>query len=146
MLYIAEPNYICPSVRKHTTTFDKMAVEVRESLKKEIMNDVTESGLKTITVSSDHGTSGDRLMTKENAVIVARTTDDFLIKKDIVMMLQCEESQTGKQIRTEVKGALKERAGYDESWLVNWVTDGESKQLNATDPTKHPELGKSGGV
>ena len=61
-------------------------------------------------------------MTKENAVTVARTTKDFVIKKDIVKMLVCKEVQTGKQIRTEVKKALEEGAG-----LVDWVTDGEAK-------------------
>ena len=140
LLYAAEPNFICPSAKKHTSKFDEMAVEVKKSLKKEIIKDVTEAGHKTIIVTSDHGTSGDRLMTKENAVTVARTTEDFVIKKDIVKMLVCKEVQTGKQIKTEVKGALEEGAGYDDSWLVDWVTDGEAKQLNATDPSNHPEV------
>ena len=140
LMFVAEPNYICPSAKKHTTKFDAMAVQVKEKLKKEITKDVTEAGHKTIVVISDHGKSGDKFQSKENAVVVARTNKDYVIKKDIVIMLKCTESQSGKQIRTEVKNALIERAGYDESWKVNWVTDGEKKQLNATDPTKHSEL------
>jgi hypothetical protein len=66
---------------------------------------------------------------------VSRTTDNFVIKKDIIQMLKCEESQTGKQIRTDVKEALIKGAGYEEDWIVNWVTDGEAKQLSATDPS-----------
>ena len=46
-----------------------------------------------------------------------------------------------KQIKREVKAVLVERAVYQEDWKVNWVTDGESKQLNATNPNLHPEIG-----
>ena len=141
LLHTAEANFICPSKGKHTETFDAMAVKVKDDLKKEIIKDVTTAGHKTITITSDHGTHGDRFHSKENAVTVARTTNDFVIKKDILVMLNCVESQTGKQIRKEVKEALVERAGYEEDWKVNWVTDGESKQLNASNPNLHPEIG-----
>ena len=141
LLHTAEPNFICPGRTTHTAQFDIAAAKVKADLKKEIVKDVTTAGHKTITVTSDHGTHSDRFHTKENAVTLSRTTENFVIKKDIIQMLKCEESQTGKQIRTEVKEALIKGAGYEEDWIVNWVTDGEAKQLNATDPTKHPELG-----
>ena len=36
-----------------------------------------------------------------------------------------------------MKDAIVERAGYQEDWRVLWVTDGEAKQLNATNPALH---------
>ena len=140
LLHLAEPNFLCPSRKKLTQMFDAAAVNVKESLKKEIVKDVTESGHKTISVVSDHGTSGDRFRTKKNAVVVLRTTKDFVIKKDVVKMLTCEESQTGNRIKQEVKEALIEYAGYEEEWIVNWKTDGEAKQLNASDPSKNTDV------
>ena len=121
-----------------------MAIKVKDDLKKEIIKDVTKAGHKTITITSDHGTHSDRFHSKENAVTVARTTDDFVIKKDILVMLDCKESQTGKQIKGEVKAALVERACYQEDWKVNWVTDGESKQLNASNPNLNTSWQTSG--
>ena len=46
-----------------------------------------------------------------------------------------------KQIKSEVKAVIVEKAVYQEDWKVNWVTDGEGKKLNATNPNLHPEIG-----
>ena len=81
VLHIAEPNYICPSRRKHTKHFDRNSEKVKEGLKKEIINDIT--GHRTIAITSDHGKSGDRFHAKKNAVTVARTDDNFVIKKTL---------------------------------------------------------------
>ena len=51
-------------------------------------------------------------------------------------MIQCQGSQTGHQIKLDILEALKERAGYNNTWIVNWVTDGEAKLVNARDPAK----------
>ena len=141
LLFTAEPNYITPSRRKHTLNFDKEALAVHESLKKEVVKDVTEAGHKTISITSDHGTSSDQLRTKKNALTVARCTNDFVIKKDVVKLIKCVGSQTGLAIRKDVKNSLVERIGYEEDWFTNWVTDNESKQINARDPNKHHEVG-----
>ena len=139
-LFTAEPNYITPSRRRHTLNFDKEAVVVYESLKKDVVKDVTEAGHKTISITSDHGTSSDQLRTKKNALTVARYTNDFVIKKDVVKLIKCVGSQTGLAIRKDVKNSLVERIGYEEDWITNWVTDNESKQVNARDPNKHHEV------
>ena len=141
LLFIAEPNYIMPGRTRHTSNFDSEAVKVVEHLKKEITSDVTEAGHKTINITSDHGTSTDQFRTKKNALTVARCDKDFVIKKDIVMMIKCEGSQTGKKIRQDVKSELEAKAGWKDDWTVNWVTDNESKQVNARLPDKHPEVG-----
>ena len=141
LLFIAEPNYIMPSRKRHTSNFDAEAVKVVDNLKNEIIKDVTEAGHKTICITSDHGTSSDQFRTKKNALTVARCDKDFVIKKDIIKMIKCDGSQTGKKIREDVKTELESKAGWKEDWSVNWTTDNEAKQVNARLPGKHPEVG-----
>ena len=81
---------------------------MKEDLKKEIIKDVT--GHRTIAITSDHGKSGDRSYTMKNAVTVARTDDNFVIKKDIVKMITCEKPQSGLEIKIEVKDVIVEKA------------------------------------
>ena len=140
LLFIAEPNYIVPGRKRHTANFDKEALNIVEELKKEIVRDVNEAGHKTICITSDHGTSDDQFRTKKNALTVSRCTKNYVIKKDIVKMIKCEGSQTGLRIRKDVKLSLTERAGWESSWTVNWVTDNEAKQVNARAPDKHHEV------
>ena len=137
VIAIAEPNYIVPSVTTHIKRFDEAAVSVREKLKKEIVKDLAEAGHNVISVTSDHGTSADRFRTKKNVVNVIRTTKDFRIKTSIVKMIKCKGSQTGLQIRKDVKEALEDGAGMRNDWIVNWMTDGEAKQKSARNPTYH---------
>ena len=99
--------------------------------KKEIIKDVEEAGHLTISITSDHGTSHDKHRSKKNVVTVIRTTKDFKINSNIVKMIRCQGSQTGLKIRQDVKEVLAEGAGVDGTWRVNWVTDNESKQINA---------------
>ena len=141
VLFIAEPNYIVPSRRRHTAHFDNEARTVEEDLKKDITKDVTEAGHKTINITSDHSTSADQFRTKKNALTVARCDQNFVIKKDIVKMIECEGSQTGERIRKDVKRWLVQGAGWQADWIVNWVTDNEAKQVNARMPGKHPVVG-----
>ena len=56
-------------------------------------------------------------------------------------MITCEGSQTGLKIRQDVKKWLVQGAGWKPDWIVNWVTDNESKQVNARHPGKHHEVG-----
>ena len=140
MLFIAEPNYIVPGRKRHTANFDKEALNIVVELKKEIVRDVNEAGHKTICITSDHGTSDDQFRTKKNALTVSRCTKNYVIKKDIVKMIKCEGSQTGLRIKKDVKLSLTERAGWESSWTVNWVTDNEAKQVNARAPDKHHEV------
>ena len=44
VLFEAEPNYICPSRRRHTLNFDEAAIKVKDDLKKDIVRDITEAG------------------------------------------------------------------------------------------------------
>ena len=141
VLFTAEPNYLCPSRHKVTALFDDMAKKIKEDLKLEITKDIEEAGHFTLNICSDHGTSSDRHMTKKNAVTVARTTKDFVIKKDTLKLITCEGSQTGLQIRKDIKQALIFGAGWKEGVKINWVTDNESKQINARDPSKHQAVG-----
>lgn len=141
LMFNAEPNYLCPSRQKLTAWFDSTAEKVKEALKEEIIRDISEAGHNTISICTDHGTSADRFRSKKNAVTVARTTKDFKIKKDTLKLLVCEGSQTGAQIRKDVKQALIHGAGWREGVKINWVTDNESKQINARNPSKHQAVG-----
>ena len=141
VLFNAEPNYLCPSRTKLTELFDKMAVKVKEDLKDEILRDIKEAGHNTLSICTDHGTSQDRMRHKKNAITVARTTKDYIIKKDTLKLLVCEGSQTGAQIRKDVKQALIHGAGWREGIKINWTTDNESKQINARNPNKHQAVG-----
>ena len=55
-------------------------------------------------------------------------------------MIQCQGSQTRHQIKLDILEALKEQTGYDNTWIVNWVTDGEPKQVNAREPAKNQNV------
>ena len=77
VLFIAEPNFICPSRNRHTKNFDQTAIKVKEELKKDIVRDIMEAGHKTVSITSDHGTSSDVDKTKKNALTLARTTKNF---------------------------------------------------------------------
>ena len=137
VIAIAEPNYIVPSARSHIKNFDDAAIIVREKLRKEIVKDLAEAEHKVISVTSDQGTSADRFRTKKNVVNVIRTTKDFRIKTSIIKMIKCKGSQTGLQIRKDVKETLEVGAGMENDWVVNWMTDGEAKQKSARNPTYH---------
>ena len=141
VIFVAEPNYLCPSRTRNTSNFDGMAKKVKKDLEEEINKDITDAGHKTLTICTDHGTSADKFRTKKNAVTVARTTKDFVIKKDTLKLMVCEVPQTGAQIRKDVKKALMEGAGWKEGVKINWVTDNESKQINARNPLKHHAIG-----
>ena len=103
VLFELDPNYICYSKKTARKKFDDMAAKVEVDLKKEILNDITEAGHKTVSIMTDHGTGNDILKTKKNVVVLSRTTKDFQLKTDTVAIINCSESQTGLQIRKSVE-------------------------------------------
>ena len=141
LMFTAEPNYVMPSRRTITRLFDQMSDGVSNSLRAEIKKDITEAGHLTLNVITDHGTSNDVCRTKRNAVVVTRTTKDFIIKTDTVALIQCQGSQTGLQIRKDVKEALIKAIDFDSSMILNWVTDGASTEKSARRPGNHPSVG-----
>ena len=140
MMFEAQPNYVCLSRKGITHKFDKMSDEVVLNLKKEIVEDVTKAGHFTVHLMSDHGTSNDILKTKKNVLILARTTENMEIKTDTVAVIPSIGSQTGLQIRKDIKEAVTNAAGYDSSWIVCWVTDGAANVKNARKPGAHPSV------
>ena len=143
MMFEAQPNYLCLSRKVVTEKFDKMSEDVTSKLKKEIVEDVSKAGHYTIHLMSDHGTSNDVLKTKKNVLILARTTDKMEIKTDTVALIPSIGSQTGLQIRKDIKEAVTSAAGYDPSWTVCWVTDGAANAKNARKPGAHSSVGFS---
>ena len=148
MIFKAEPNLVLPSRTSFTTAMDRAALTARNEQKKEIIADIDLTH-KTLVAVTDHGTSKDMFRTHKNAVVGLWCTKDFVIKRGIIDLYKCEGSQNGGQIRRDVKNSLVTWAGWKPDWRLSWVTDGESKQLNARDPNKHREVGlrvcKTGG-
>ena len=140
LVFKLEPNLVLPSRTSFTKDLDEAAKKARVEQKEEIIQDVDNTH-KTIQVITDHGSSSDIFKTKKNAVAVAWSTKDFIIKRATTDLYKCKGSQSGLQIRKDVKNSLVEWAGWRPGWRVNWVTDGESKQLNARDPNKHADVG-----
>ena len=140
MMFEAQPNYICMSTNTVRNKFDKMSEDVSRDMKKEIIDDVTKAGHFTIHLMSDHGTSNDILKTKKNVLILSRTTEKMEIKTDTVAVIPSIGSQTGLQIRKDIKEAVTNEAGYDSSWTVCWVTDGAANVKNARKPGAHPSV------
>ena len=140
MMFEAQPNYICMSAQGITNKFDKESDDVVKNLKKEIIDDVTKAGHFTVHLMSDHGTSNDVLKTKKNVLILARTTENMEIKTDTVAVIPSIGSQTGLQIRKDIKEAMINSVGYDSSWTVCWVTDGAANVKNARKPGAHPSV------
>ena len=141
VLFIAEPNYIVPSATTIKRSFDVIADEIEKSLKNEIQKDIKEAGTMTVHLMSDHGTSSDVLRTKKNVVVLSRLTKDYVLKTDTIAMIKSEGSQTGLQIRKDVKEALVDKVGYDSTWKVCWVTDGAAAEVSARKPGNHMGVG-----
>ena len=139
-VFQADPSYICPGRKTHTKRFDDAAVKVKEMIKNDIVDDLVKAGHKTLTCVSDHGTSDDMKKTSKNVVVVHRGTKDFKIRANIVEMIRAEGRQTASKIKSDVKQTLEVGAGLQPDWLVNWVGDGEPKQVCARDPDKNRDV------
>ena len=142
ILFTAEPNYVCPSSKTVRKKFDDMAEEVGNSIKKEVCTDVTEAGHFTCSIMTDHGTSSDLWRTKKNVVVLSRTTKHFQLVTDTIDLIPSVGSQTGLQIKKDVKNCLMEKVNLDpDLWVVNWVTDGASNCASARNPDNHLSVG-----
>ena len=140
LLYVLEPDYICssrPTFRQRIAAFGK---KIQAEFKKELKTDFSQVPDKVICLTSDHGTSHDRFRTHKNALTVTRCTKKFVIKTDTAAVIKCDGSQTGELIRTDVRDKLDE-LGRTHEWIINWTTDGESKQVNARARGKHQAVG-----
>ena len=140
LMYTAEPSYKCPSRRTFTSKVDSFAQEISKKLKEEVLKDLSDVDFKSVHITSDHGTSHDRFRSHRNVVTLARCTKNFELKTDVIAVIKCNGSQTGDVIRKDIKIVL-DSYGRDETWIVNWVTDGEAKQVSARTPGKHPRVG-----
>ena len=140
MMHSLDPSFICPSRKTVTKMFDKTAEKVKGSLKEDVKNDLAGLDVKSIHITSDHGTSHDRFRSHKNALTLARCTKDFEIKSDTIAIMKVKGSQTGDRIRSDVKRELDE-LGREDDWVVNWVTDGEGKQKSARESGRHALVG-----
>ena len=139
MLFAAEPGYVCPSEQKFRYMFDMYSEKQRKDFVKELQSDFEGVPVKCVQLTSDHGTSHDRFRSHKNVLTISRTTKDFRIKTDLVEIIDCSGSQTGEVIREDVKRCL-DKIGRTNEWVIDWVTDGESKQVSARGVGRHPRV------
>ena len=139
LMFTAEPSYVCPSEKKLRSMFDEYSVKARGEFIKELKADLEGVEVKCVQLTSDHGTSHDRFRSHKNVLTLSRTTKDYAIKTDLVEIIDCSGSQTGEVIREDVKRAL-DKIGREDEWLIDWVTDGESKQVSARGIGRHPRV------
>ena len=139
LLFAAEPGYVCPSEQKFRYMFDMYSEKQRKDFVKELQSDFEGVPVKCVQLTSDHGTSHDRFRSHKNVLTISRTTKDFRIKTDLVEIIDCSGSQTGEVIREDVKRCL-DKIGRTNEWVIDWVTDGESKQVSARGVGRHPRV------
>ena len=73
MIFSANKSYVIPSRSTITRKIDAKIIKVKEELKAEINDDISEH--KTIAITSDGGSSGDLNKTKKNTLTVSRITE-----------------------------------------------------------------------
>jgi hypothetical protein len=139
-VYQLQPGYICPSRKTLTRRLKIFIEQLKEDLKSELKKDLEDVEDKVINITSDHGTSGDKWRTHQNALTLSRCTSKFYIKTDTIGVMKCDGSQSGRVIRTDVRDEL-DKVGREAGWRINWTTDGEAKQKNARAKGKHREVG-----
>ena len=138
LMFTANNGYIMPSRRTLTRKVDDKIVQVKKDLKEEILKDI--ASLKTISITSDGGNSGDIYKTKKNTITVSRVTDNFELKTDTVGVPVAKGSQEGIVIRSQWKEELL-KIGYTTEWSVNATTDGASNFRSARAPGRHAGVG-----
>ena len=138
MMFFANKSYVMPSRSTITRKIDAKIIKVKEELKAEINADI--SVHKTISITSDGGSSGDLNKTKKNTLTVSRITEDFCLKTDVISLPEAKGSQEGVVIRSQWKEELM-KIGYDSTWIVNATTDGASNFRSARNPSRHADVG-----
>ena len=136
-----EPDYIMPSRTTVTRKFDEFSEKIKEDFKSEIAEDLKNVRDKVINITSDHGTSHDKLESHKNALTISRCDKNFVIKTDTVALINCEGSQTGSVIRRDIKNKIEELGINVSEVVINWTTDGEAKQVSARSRGRHPAVG-----
>ena len=138
MVFNLNSSYVCPSRTKITAMVDEKKEMVDKNLKAEVQEDI--KGCKTVAVTSDGGTSCDRMKTKKSCVTLTRITQDFSMKTDTLAVSTAVGSQTGPVIRTEWKSVLN-KFGYDQEWQVHATTDAASNEKSARARNRHENVG-----
>ena len=138
MIFSANKSYVIPSRSTITRKIDAKIIKVKEELKAEINDDISEH--KTIAITSDGGSSGDLNKTKKNTLTVSRITEDFCLKTDVISLPEAKGSQGGVVIRSQWKEELV-KIGYNSTWIVNATTDGASNFRSARTPGRHADVG-----
>jgi hypothetical protein len=130
MLFTFHSGYVAPSRIKVANDIDRKVVKKKIELKKELVEDTKVH--RTVSVTTDGGTSQDLMKTKKNAVSVSRIDENWNMKTDTLDLDIADGSQTAVVIRTVVKKTL-DSFGLPEV-TVNMTTDDASDPRSARTP------------
>ena len=111
---------------------------VKEMLSKEIQDDVKIH--KSVSLTSDGGTSGDQNKTKKNTLTLSRITENWELKTDTIALSKAVGSQTGPVLRTQWKQELL-KVGYSPEWRVLVTTDAAPNEQSARALDRHENVG-----
>jgi hypothetical protein len=141
MMFIANPGLVLPSRHTIARRVDTEFLKIEAALKKEIATKVNKTSHKTIHITYDHGTSGDRFRTKKLGVSVHYMDVELKMTTETLGAIECIGSQTGPVVREKVKDLLVRRAGWEVGWRVCPTTDGASNVVSSRSIGRHPAVG-----
>ena len=111
---------------------------VKEILSREIQEDVKIH--KSVSLTSDGGTSGDQNKTKKNTLTLSRITENWEMKTDTIALSKAVGSQTGPVLRAQWKQELL-KVGYSPEWRVLVTTDAAPNEKSARALDRHEDVG-----
>ena len=138
MLHKAHSGYTVMSEKVLQRKVDDKIEVVKESLSKEIQDDVRVH--KSIALTSDGGTSGDQNKTKKNTLTCSRISEKWELKTDTIAVAKAVGSQTGPVIRAQWKQELC-KIGYSPDWRILVTTDAAPNEQSARAPGRHDDVG-----
>lgn len=136
LMFHCNPDYIVPSERTISRMIDEQNEKMKELLKKEIKEEIGKTYHKTVAITFDHGTSGDRFHSKKLGVSLHYVNSVGVLKAETLCAVKCVGSQTGPVVRETIKAKLVE-VGWEEDWRVLCTTDGASNMVSARTPGRH---------
>ena len=111
---------------------------VKEILSREIQEDVKMH--KSVSLTSDGGTSGDQNKTKKNTLTLSRINENWDMKTDTIALSKALGSQTGPVLRAQWKQELL-KVGYSPEWRVLVTTDAAPNEQSARALDRHEDVG-----
>ena len=138
MMHKMHRGYTLMSEKALARKVDVKIENVKGILSREIQEDVKIH--KSVSLTSDGGTSGDQNKTKKNTLTLSRITENWEMKTDTVALAKAVGSQTGPVLRAQWKQELL-KVGYTPEWRVLVTTDAAPNEQSAWALDRHEDIG-----